>query len=285
MTFACETPRMKIVLRHSDCLDLLDELETDCIEMIVSDPPYDLKSSLTGGFRGEKWDGTGIAFSQEFWGRLFRVTRPGGVVKVFGGTRTFHRMCGAIETAGFVLMPPAAWGYSVAMPKSLDVSKAIDKHAGIRMYFEIVRDHIRHWRDERGLTNRDLNVAVGSSLTGSGMVRHWTSKSGTQHSIPSKDQWAKLKDILKWPDCALDQVYDFVKDGATRPGTGEFLKRIEPAAFAGKLGGKVELRIIERTSAATSEAARWNGWGTALRPSWEVIIVAHKPHHKQRFGR
>jgi site-specific DNA-methyltransferase (adenine-specific) len=31
------------------------------------------------------------------------------------------------------------------------------------------------------------------------------------------------------------------------------------------------------TAPATADAARWSGWGTALKPAWEPIIVARKP--------
>jgi site-specific DNA-methyltransferase (adenine-specific) len=31
------------------------------------------------------------------------------------------------------------------------------------------------------------------------------------------------------------------------------------------------------TSAATAAAAQWDGWGTALKPAWEPIILARKP--------
>src|SRR5699024_11234271 len=40
--------------------------------------------------------------------------------------------------------------------------------------------------------------------------------------------------------------------------------------FAGSETGNV-------TSPATSEAARWGGWGTALKPAIEPIILARKP--------
>lgn len=62
----------------------------------------------------------------------FRVLKPGGIIKVFGGTRMFHRMAAAMEAAGFVLPPDAleGWGYGQGFPKSLNISKAIDKMHG-----------------------------------------------------------------------------------------------------------------------------------------------------------
>ncbi len=48
----------------------------------------------------------------------------------FGGTRTWHRMTSAIEDAGFEIRDSIAWLYASGFPKSLDVSKAVDKTVG-----------------------------------------------------------------------------------------------------------------------------------------------------------
>ena len=67
----------------------------------------------------------------EGWAReAFRVLKPGGHLLAFGGSRTSHRMVCAIEDAGFEIRDSIAWVYGSGFPKSLDVSKAIDKEAG-----------------------------------------------------------------------------------------------------------------------------------------------------------
>ncbi len=58
------------------------------------------------------------------------MLKPGGHVLAFGGSRTFHRMAVAIEDAGFEIRDSIAWISSKTFPKSLNVSKAIDKRAG-----------------------------------------------------------------------------------------------------------------------------------------------------------
>lgn len=58
-----------------------------------------------------------------------RVLKPGGHLLAFGGTRTWHRLACAIEDAGFEIRDSIAWLYGSGFPKSLDVSKAIDKAA------------------------------------------------------------------------------------------------------------------------------------------------------------
>lgn len=80
------------------------------------------------GFMGKKWDYD--VPSQEIWEECFRVLKPGGHLLAFAGTRTQHRMAVRIEDAGFEIRDMIAWIYGSGFPKSMDVSKAIDKSAG-----------------------------------------------------------------------------------------------------------------------------------------------------------
>jgi DNA modification methylase len=68
-----------------------------------------------------------------------RVLKPGGHLLAFGGTRTFHRLTCGIEDAGFEVRDCLSWLYGSGFPKSLDVSKAIDKAAGAER--EVVGRH------------------------------------------------------------------------------------------------------------------------------------------------
>ena len=49
---------------------------------------------------------------------------------VFGGSRTFHRIACAIEDAGFEIRDTIMWLYGSGFPKSMDISKQIDKRNG-----------------------------------------------------------------------------------------------------------------------------------------------------------
>ena len=138
------------VLYHGDCLDVLAQLEPDSVDSIVTDPPYGL------GFMGVKWDtygdGKGRSHARKPGGvelirgkenrkyqetsrvwfiEALRVAKPGAHLLAFGGTRTFHRLACAIEDAGWELRDTIMWVYGTGFPKSVDVSKAIDKSAGV----------------------------------------------------------------------------------------------------------------------------------------------------------
>jgi DNA modification methylase len=115
-----------IDLLQGDCIEVMRTLPECSIDAVVTDPPYEL------GFMGKSWDKSGIAYSIELWREVLRVLKPGGHMLAFGGTRTYHRMACAIEDAGFEIRDQLQWLNGSGFPKSLNISKAIDKAAGAK---------------------------------------------------------------------------------------------------------------------------------------------------------
>jgi DNA modification methylase len=210
----------RATIYHGDCLEVLRELPDASVDSVVTDPPYGL------GFMGKEWDDArrlgsfppsadktpnlyprtgkgpqavafdGMAFQlwcQEWVTEALRVLKPGGHLLAFGGTRTWHRLAVAVEDAGFEVRDLIAWLYGSGFPKSLDVSKAIDKAAG------------------------------------------------AEREIVGQGRFAARR---------------------PRPGAGDTIHM--PAGDP-------------LTAPATTDAARWSGWGTALKPAFEPVVVARKP--------
>lgn len=146
------------------------------------------------GFMGKTWDA--FVPPPAVWDECLRVLKPGGHMAVFAGARTQDLMGLSIRLVGFEIRDTLGWVYGSGFPKSMDVSKAIDKAAG---------------------AEREV---VGSSANG------------------------------------------------IAGGTGEH------AGESGAYGFRKEFNL---TAPATSDAARWDGWGTALKPAIEPIILARKP--------
>lgn len=113
---------MEYELHLGDCLATLRAMPDNSVDSIVTDPPYGLS------FMGKKWDYD--VPSVEIWTECLRVLKPGGHLLAFAGTRTQHRMAVRIEDAGFEIRDMIAWVYGSGFPKSMSVSKAIDKAAG-----------------------------------------------------------------------------------------------------------------------------------------------------------
>jgi len=130
------------MLLHGEALQELRALPDCSIDSVVTDPPYGL------AFMGKRWDYDvpGV----EIWAECLRVLKPGGHLLAFAGTRTQHRMAVRIEDAGFEIRDMVAWIYGSGFPKSMDVSKAIDKDAG-------------HWRGRAGSVIADNGAMSGGN--------------------------------------------------------------------------------------------------------------------------
>jgi DNA modification methylase len=131
------------ILHHGDCLTVMYGMPDASVDSIVCDPPYELTSKrpngrsaategkVMKGFMGMAWDGSGVAFNVDVWREALRVLKPGGHLLAFSSTRTSHRMVCAIEDAGFEIRDSIPWLYGSGFPKSQNISKAIDKKAGV----------------------------------------------------------------------------------------------------------------------------------------------------------
>ena len=165
------------------CGDLLDVLPTlDKVDCVVTDPPYGIS------FMEKVWDHS--VPGPEYWQAIKEACKPGAMMLAFGGTRTQHRLTCAIEDAGWEIRDCLMWLYGSGFPKSMDISKAIDKAAGAKREVIGQRD-------------------VGPDIRGD----------------------------------------NFHRDDGTR-------------------------MIADITAPATDAAKQWNGWGTALKPAYEPIVVA-----------
>lgn len=118
---------------NGNCLEVLKTFEDNSIDSCVTDPPYGIS------FMNKHWDYE--LPSIEVWKELLRVLKPGGHLLCACGTRTQHRMAVNIEDAGFEIRDVITWHYGSGFPKSLDVSKAIDKQAGAEREIIGVKKH------------------------------------------------------------------------------------------------------------------------------------------------
>jgi hypothetical protein len=131
---------------RGDCLAWLRSLEDESVDAVVTDPPYGLSKPPRiedvlrawldgeqyqhggGGFMGHEWDA--FVPGPAVWREVARVLKPGGHAVVFAGTRTVDVMGIALRLAGLEVRDLGRWCYWSGFPKSMDVSKAIDKAAG-----------------------------------------------------------------------------------------------------------------------------------------------------------
>jgi len=200
-----------IDLRLGDCLETLRAMPDSSVHSVVTDPPYGLgkepdprevlRAWLDGsefkpggaGFMGKSWDA--FVPSPLVWSECLRVLKPGGHLLAFAGSRTYDWIVMGVRLAGFEVRDQLMWLYGSGFPKSMNVSKAIDKAAG-----------------------------------------------------------------------ADRQVVGYTRASIQRRG------------LAGAFGSYPEdTKRVPVTTPATDDARKWEGWGTALKPSFEPVVWARKP--------
>lgn len=241
---------------HGDAIDAMRAMADNSVDAVVTDPPYDL------GFMGKRWDGTGVAFDPATWRECLRVLKPGGHLLTFGGSRTWHRLAAGVEDAGFEIRDSIAWLYGSGFPKSLDVSKAIDKRPGVARHAEFAA-HLAERREAAGLSRQDVSEQVVG--TRSGACWNWE-----HHQFPEVKWWPALRGLLSldeatWGPVIAEAERQKIGERTTGIGTGRGSVRI--------MGdGSRDL-----TASATDAARQWQGWGTALKPAFEPIVVGRKP--------
>lgn len=242
-------------LMTGDCRPLMAAMEAGSVDAIVTDPPYEY------GFMGAAWDRSGVAFQPETWAGALRVVKPGTHLVAFGGPRTFHRVAAAIEDAGWELRDTLSWLYGQGMPKSLNIGKEIDRRGGVSIAW--FGPWLRTERERRGMKMKELAVHFPSATGGlTGCVANWE----LGYNLPTPDQFNTLVRVLGLPFDSLEAAERAV-----------VATKVDPGGRRVGIVGGAEAREFDVTAPATDLAKQWNGWGTALKPAWEPIILARAP--------
>lgn len=251
----------RVTLFCGDSRDVLDGLEPESIDNCVSDPPYALVSigkrfgkpgaapasgndayaRASAGFMGQRWDTGEVAFSADFWRKVFRVLKPGGHVVAFGGTRAYHRLACAIEDAGFEIRD------SIAEAISLDPM-------------------VRAFVDSLDEAQLDAFMRLADLIGFEGLLA-WVYGTG----FPKSHDVAKAIDARELTGRARTEDMRRIAMGDEYKPSGR--GRVEYDH-----GGGSAMNGAQGTRALITVFAReWQGWGTALKPAWEPIVLARKP--------
>ena len=244
-------------LYNGNMLNMMEIIEPNSIDAIVTDPPYELN------FMNKSWDNSGIAFQKETWRKCHDALKSGGYMLVFGGSRTFHRIACAIEDAGFEIRDTIMWLYGSGFPKSMDISKQIDKRGGKSTSW--FGEYLKNVLKERNMTQSDLSKHFLSKNGGiTDCVHNWVEGK----NMPTVKQFNKICEILDLP-------FEKMKEAEREViGKKEYTDNKNIMSVSNYNGERIHLDI---TIPSTDLAKQWDGWGTNLKPSFEPIIVARKP--------
>jgi hypothetical protein len=175
-----------------------------------------------------------------------------------------------IEDAGFEIRDMIAWVYASGFPKSLDVSKAIDKMDAAQEQ-ETRQLRFTAWVRSTGVTARQIDEATGTNMGG-----HYTT-AASQPAIMTREHLDACRHLLglvpEWVEREAD-----IRSVESRNFAEREILGVQKGAMAGwSMDGGTKFIDRNITAPATEAARQWAGWGTALKPALEPITVARKP--------
>jgi DNA modification methylase len=292
----------RVTVHGGDCLAVLAELPADSFDAVCTDPPYHFASIVkrfgadnaaeaksngaTGvyrrasrGFMGKQWDGGQIAHDPATWAAVLRVLKPGGHMVAFHAPKNWHRLAGAIEDAGFEIRDTLLFLFGAGFPKSHNVAAGIEKRRqeDVEPIRRVCR-FIRAAMDRQGVRSPALVHHFGNCHHR--LIDHWAARdTDSQPSLPTTEQWSTLKSVLGLGD---EMDAEVARLNARKGEFGEAYKAREIVGEVEEWTDRTNYALTSRDGlkrgGAISEAAReWEGWGTALKPAVENIVLARKP--------
>jgi len=271
--------QLKLML--GDNISSLKKLPDNCIDSIVTDPPYGLK------FMGKKWDYQ--VPSTEFWLEVYRVLKPGGHILSFGGTRTYHRMVVNLEDAGFEIRDCISWLYSTGFPKALDIEKQMLKNG-----YKICECEKKPEHELRSVPSTNISQTINNEIKQGEVLLNSLSQQSLEQNLcemASNDrrQESSLegRNNLEW------------KEGELQPESNKICEGTGLANTNGE-AGRIYTNSQDDNSTGNEETSNQNGGGSSQgsRPikqpntqlgtmadeqgpqvsrSWEVCSGCNKP--------
>jgi len=236
-------------LYNNDCLKVLKTFPDNSVDSIVTDPPAGIS------FMGKEWDtfdhsmfdkkgeegendlkvkknfeilpryaNADLIGFQNFICAVFseaiRVLKPGGHTLVWAIPRTSHHTAMGLERAGFEIRDCVYHIFGSGFPKSLDISKAIDKRKGVRRKV-IGRQKAMGNAREKGAAGHYAN-AINSVIGNKEIVKNgWDI---TEPATKEAKQWAGWGTALKpavecWWLCRKPMSEKTIVDNVLKYGT------------------------------------------------------------------
>ncbi len=238
------------ILYCGDCEEVLSELTG--IDTCVTDPPYGLS------FMGKKWDYD--VPSKELWKQVYNTLKPGAHLLSFFGSRTYHRGVIPIEDAGFDIRDQIMWIYGSGFPKSHNIGKAVDKRSNVDL--TEFSKALRNKRIELGYTLGQADELITGGTT---MYSFLEGRKDNNVYPPNRKYWEKIKEHF-----GMEGWEKVIENNLKIIGEKE-------GSYGYQKDGQRWKNSTKETETTSELAEKWNGWGTALKPAHEPIVMARKP--------
>ena len=193
MTLEMPTDENPVVVVEGDCLDVLRALPDGCVDAVVTDPPF--------GVRSEDWDDMDAhefaRFSMAWLSESRRLSH--NLVSFFASGSEFFRLCEFVypRCRQLIWHKPLGSQYAGASECRMWFAYEPIAHCYTREKWEVVQPKetevarlLREARESRGMSRGGVDMAIRGKKTG--LCFRWEESA----CLPTPQQVAKLKAIL-----------------------------------------------------------------------------------------
>lgn len=201
-----------------NCVELLKNLPDRSVDLIILDPPY-------WKVVNQKWDYQWRtmedykAWCSEWIKEISRVIKYSGSIYLFGYVRNLIPLYDILETNNFMYR------------QSITVDKGLRSIAGRRtstykmfpttteeIWFfkydtsQFIKDYLKEQQKKSGLTNLEINHALGMKTNGGGLWSIYTGNNIIKQT-PSETSWNRLKNLFQFDleHSEISQVFNIEK--------------------------------------------------------------------------
>ena len=195
---------MNVKLYNDDCLNVLKGIDDNSIDLILTDPPYNIARDNNFHTMGRKgidfgeWDKGFDLFS--YIDLLPRVCTKNANVVIFNDWKNIGEIAKYAESKGFVIKDMLRWEKSNPMPRNRDRRFIVDYEVAVWLTMPKAK-----WTFNRQSETYDRPLFKGSLVSGKEKTAHTT----------QKPIWL-MKEILQVLSNECDTVLDpFMGSGST----------------------------------------------------------------------
>jgi len=195
--------RWKNTIQNMDCIVGLKQLPDDCIDLIITDPPYFKTISERWDFRW-RIEEDYLKWAEEWIKELSRVAKPTASFYLFGYVKILALMLPIIAEHGFEFRQQIIVnkGMRSVTGRKTSTYKMFPTTTESILFFTYdnkpnIKSFLKKQQKKMGLSAKEINERLSVKTNGGGV---WSLYTGNNilAQVPTKEMWERLQKVLSF---------------------------------------------------------------------------------------
>jgi len=186
------------IIYNEDCLEGLSKIPDKSIDLIVTDPPYNMgKDFENDNLKKQEY----LEWYEKWIDEALRVLRENGSIYIFQSHHLISEIKLLLDSKGLTYRNWITWVFSQGIGASKNFSY---RHEDILFYSKPFNsskfiEFLNQARLKKGLSLSDINKHFGMATNGGGCASQWMGDK-KDNTLPTKEQFIELKKLLDLKD-------------------------------------------------------------------------------------